>query len=105
MDGELITLDRKLDSEYAGEGIEDIAEDVMGVKMPQYSEKKRKMYDAAAEFYDAVKEGKTQKDIEELGKKLAVLEANYSDNPAYLALMRQKFELRKCEVEHNETSE
>ena len=104
-DGELITLDRKLDSEYAGEGIEDIAEDVMGVKMPQYSEKKRKMYDAAAEFYDAVKEGKTQKDIEELGKKLAVLEANYSDNPAYLALMRQKFELRKCEVEHNETSE
>lgn len=33
-DGELITLDRKLDSEYAGEGIEDIAEDVMGVKMP-----------------------------------------------------------------------
>ena len=43
--------------------------------------------------------------IEELGKKLAVLEANYSDNPAYLALMRQKFELRKCEVEHNETSE
>ena len=84
---------------------EDIAEDVMGVKMPQYSEKKRKMYDAAAEFYDAVKEGKTQKDIEELGKKLAVLEANYSDNPAYLALMRQKFELRKCEVEHNETSE
>lgn len=67
-DGELITLDRKLDSEYAGEGIEDIAEDVMGVKMPQYSEKKRKMYDAAAEFYDAVKEGKTQKDIEELGK-------------------------------------
>ena len=87
-----------MDSEYAGEGIEDIAEDVMGVKMPQYSEKKRKMY-------DAVKEGKTQKDIEELGKKLAVLEANYSDNPAYLALMRQKFELRKCEVEHNETSE
>ena len=48
---------------------------------------------------------RTQKDIEELGKKLAVLEANYSDNPAYLALMRQKFELRKCEVEHNETSE
>ena len=77
----------------------------MGVKMPQYSEKKRKMYNAAAEFYDAVKTGKTQKDIEELGNKLAVLEANYSDNPSYLALMRQKFELRKYEVKHNETSE
>lgn len=80
----MITLDRKLDSEYAGEGIEDIAEDIMGVEMPQYSEKKRKMYDAADEFYEAVKEGKTQKDIEELGNKLAVLEANYSDNPRIL---------------------
>lgn len=67
----------------------------MGVEMPQYSEKKRKMYDAADEFYEAVKEGKTQKDIEELGNKLAVLEANYSDNPAYLALMQSKIRIEK----------
>lgn len=67
-DGELITLDRKLDSEYAGEGIEDIAEDVMGVKMPQYSEKKRKMYDAAAEFYDAVKRERHRRTSKNLAK-------------------------------------
>lgn len=100
--GELITLDRKLESEYSGAGIEDIAEDVMGVEMPQFSEKKRQMYIIAEDFLEAIKQGKTQKDIENLSKKLAFLEANYSDNPAYLALIRQKYEFRKWEIEHNE---
>ena len=44
-EGELITLDQPLTSEYSGEGLEDIAEDIMGVKLPQYSEKKRKIYE------------------------------------------------------------
>lgn len=39
-EGELITLDQPLESEYSGEGLEDIAEDIMGVVLPQYSEKK-----------------------------------------------------------------
>lgn len=103
--GELITLDRELDSEYSGAGIEDIAEDVMGVEMPQFSEKKRQMYETADDFLKAIKQGKTQEDIEKLGAKLAFLEANYSDNPAYLALIRQKYEFRKWEIKHNETGE
>lgn len=41
-EGELITLDHPLESDYSGDGIEDIAEDVMGVEMPQYSEKNGK---------------------------------------------------------------
>lgn len=41
-EGELITLDRRLESEYSGESIEDIAEDVMGVEMVQYSIKNGK---------------------------------------------------------------
>ena len=41
-EGELITLDQTLDSEYSGESIEDIAEDVMGVEMVQYSIKNGK---------------------------------------------------------------
>lgn len=49
-EGELITLDHPLESDYSGDGIEDIAEDVMGVEMPQYSEKKRKMYEAAEQY-------------------------------------------------------
>ena len=102
-DGELITLGQPLDSEYSGEGIEDIAEDIMGVEMPQYSEKKRKMYEAAEAYYEALKQGKTQDDLEKLREELAVLEAEYSDNPAYLALMRQKYTVKKWEVENNET--
>ncbi len=41
-EGELITLDQPLESEYSGESIEDISEDIMGVVLPQYSEKKKK---------------------------------------------------------------
>lgn len=103
-EGELITLDQPLDSEYSGEGIEDIAEDVMGVEMPQYSEKKRKMYEAAVAYYEALKQGHTKEDMEKLEERLTQLEAEYSDNPAYLALIRQKYTVRKWEVEHHETS-
>lgn len=41
--GELIVLDSVLDDEYSGQSIEDIAEDIMNVSMPQYSEKKQKL--------------------------------------------------------------
>ena len=97
-EGELITLDHPLESDYSGEGIEDIAEDVMGVEMPQYSEKKRKMYEAAEQYYSAIKHGKTQEDIERLGEQLHRLEAEYSDNPAYLALIRQEYIEKKWKV-------
>lgn len=90
-EGELITLDQPLDSEYSGEGLEDIAEDVMGVELPQYSERKRKIYEAASKYYTALKEAKTQDDIARLGKELADLEAEYSDNPAYMAWVHQKY--------------
>ena len=102
--GELITLDKPLESEYSGEGIEDIAEDVMGVEMPQYSEKKIKMYEAAAAYYDALKECKSETELEILRKKLVELEAEYSDNPAYLAFIRQKYTVKEVEVRANATS-
>ena len=102
--GELITLDKLLESEYSGEGIEDIAEDVMGVEMPQYSEKKIKMYEAAAAYYDALKECKSETELEILRKKLVELEAEYSDNPAYLAFIRQKYTVKEVEVRANATS-
>ena len=90
-DGELVTLDQPLDSEYSGEGIEDIAEDIMGVVLPQYSEKKRKIYEASREYFSALKEAKTQDEIEKLGKRLAELEAEYSENPAYMAWVHQQY--------------
>ena len=42
--GELIALDQEIDSPYSGRSIEDIAEDIMQVSTPQYSEKNRKCF-------------------------------------------------------------
>ena len=104
-EGELITLDQQLDSEYSGESIEDIAEDVMGVEMVQYSIKKRKMYEAAKNYFDALKEAKKPEELEKLRQQMDVLKASYSENPAYLALMEQKYIVKAQEVEDNEAGE
>ena len=103
-EGELITLDQPLDSEYSGEGLEDIAEDIMGVVLPQYSERKRKIYEASREYFAALKEAKTQVEIDKLGKRLAELEAEYSENPAYMAWVHQQYTEHAWEVKKNETS-
>ena len=62
----------------------------MGVQIPQYSDRKIKMYEAAKEFFDALQQGRSKEDIEALREKMARLGAEYSDNPAYLAWMEQK---------------
>ena len=68
--GELITLDSILDEEYSGQSIEDIAEDVMNVKIAQYSEKKVEMYEAAEKYFKALKNAASNEDIEELKDRL-----------------------------------
>lgn len=100
--GELITLDQQLDSKYSGESIEDIAEDVMGVKMAQYSEKKRKMYKAAQNYLKALERAESQEDLDALRNEMDRLEAMYSENPAYLALIEQENLVKKQEVKDNE---
>lgn len=104
-EGELITLDQTLDSEYSGESIEDIAEDIMGVKMVQYSEKKRKMYEAAKDYFDSLEKSVSKEELEKLRQRMNRLEAEYSKNPAYLALMEQKYTVKAQEVKDNEASE
>lgn len=101
-EGELITLDQQLDSEYSGESIEDIAEDVMGVEMAQYSEKKRKMYKAAQNYLKALERAESQEDLDALRNEMDRLEAMYSENPAYLALIEQENLVKKQEVKDNE---
>jgi predicted ATP-binding protein involved in virulence len=99
---ELITLDRgekPCADEYVGESIEDIAEEIMGVEMPQYSEKKIKMFEAANRFYDALGKKTSKSDVEALRQEMVRLEAEYDDNPAYLAWIRQKYTAKKLEVE------
>ena len=93
-----------METEYSGEGLEDIAEDIMGVVLPQYSEKKRKIYEVSKEYFAALRDAKTSDEIENLGKRLAELEAEYSENPAYMAWVRQQYIEQAWKVKKNETS-
>ena len=98
-DGELIVLDDVLDEKYSGQSIEDIAEDIMNVSVPQYSEKKQKMFEAAEAYLTALKQSVSKEEIEKLKEKLDLLTAEYSDNPAYYALLKQKYIEKKEEIE------
>ena len=87
-----------------GKSIEDISEDIMGVVLPQYSEKKRKIYEASKLYFEALTQAKSQEDIDRLGKRLAELEAEYSENPAYMAWVHQQYLEQKWKVKKNETN-
>ena len=103
-DGELHSLDSDLlEEEYSGESIEDIAEDIMGVEMPQYSEKKKRMYEAAEDYFKALDDCRSAEELDELRKTMEELEAEYSDNPAYLALIRQQNAAKEIKIKGNET--
>ena len=100
-DGELFTLDENNlnpSEEYSGESIEDIAEDIMGVEMPQYSDKKIKMYQAAMAYFNALKTCTSKEELEILRQEMVRLQAEYDDNPAYLALIKQKYQTKELEV-------
>lgn len=98
--GELFTLDSSLDEEYSGQSIEDIAEEIMHVPLVQYSEKKMKMYKAAEEYFRALNRSVSEEQLKSLKEQLDILSAEYSDNPAYNALMQQKYLEKKVDIEN-----
>ena len=64
--------------------------------------KKNGKYEASREYFSALKEAKTQDEIEKLGKRLAELEAEYSENPAYMAWVHQQYTEKAWKVKKNE---
>ena len=97
-DGELIVLDGELDEEYSGQSIEDISEDIMQVPIVQYSEKKLKMYEVAEKYFHALKKCISEEELGKLKEELDYWSSIYSDNPAYSALMKQKYLEKKMEM-------
>ena len=94
--GELTALDKMVDEEYSGRSIEDIAEGIMDVDMPQYSEKKEEMYQAAKAYFEALgQENISAEELRRLKDRADILASEYSDNPAYGALLQQKYLSRK----------
>jgi predicted ATP-binding protein involved in virulence len=89
--GELINLDRST-GEYYNKSIEDIVESVMGVDLPQHSQRWKDMMKAAEEYYRVLQEaqGANPEEIEKLKVKLDELSMPYSDDPAYQAFLKME---------------
>ena len=87
--GELINLDPKEFGEYADKSIEDIAETVMGVKLPQKSERYLKMIHAAETYFRLLRApGENAAELAAAEQRLNELSVPFSDDPAFQALLK-----------------
>ncbi len=89
--GQLINLDpESYAEEYTDKSIEDITEDVMGVPMPQKSERYQEMMRVAEEYFRLLRatQPTSQEEKETLKRQLDELTIPFSDDPAYMALLK-----------------
>lgn len=94
--GELINLDPDEFGEYADKSIEDIAENVMGVDLPQKSERYRQMMNAAEKYFRLLRTpGALPGDVDVAEQRLNTLSEPFSDDPAFQALLRLEREMRR----------
>lgn len=94
--GELITLDPEEFGEYANRSVEDIAEQVMGVDMPQKSQRYLDMYEAAKEYYHVLDglDG-TGADRANAENRLDELTIPFRDDAAFMAYLEFQRERRR----------
>ena len=87
--GELINLDPEEFGEYADKSIEDIAETVMGVQLPQKSERYLKMINAAETYFRLLRAaGENAAELAAAEQRLNELTLPFSDDPAFQALLK-----------------
>ena len=87
--GELINLDPEEFGEYADKSIEDIAETVMGVDLPQKSKRYREMMHAAETYFRLLRaSGDNAAELAAAEQRLNELSMPFSDNPAFQALLK-----------------
>lgn len=79
-------------AEFSNRSIEDITEDIMGIAIPQRSERYQKMYEVAIEYYKVLQKAQEadEFEIERLKQKLDELSAPFSDNVAYYAFLEME---------------
>ena len=91
-EGGVINLDQGDDVPETPEmqSIEDVAENIMGIDLPQQSQRFQKMVAVAEEYYRLIESGSTEGDLEvkALRERLDELEEPFADNPAYIAFLR-----------------
>ncbi len=86
---ELIDLEGKnLDTDYFRKSIEEIAAEEMGVRDVQRSQKFEEMENVASKYFSLIKQGRNGEISKELKHKLDELQELYSEDPAFVALLR-----------------
>lgn len=94
--GELINLDPDELGEYANKSIEDIAETVMGVELPQKSARYREMMSAAEAYFRLLRTlGENAAEIAAAQQRLNELSVPFSDDPAFQALLKLERETQR----------
>jgi predicted ATP-binding protein involved in virulence len=94
--GELINLDPEEFAEYADKSIEDIAENVMGVEVPQKSERYRQMMEAAEEYFRLLRESSQGVvGVDAAEQRLTELAAPFSDDAAFQAMLKLERETQR----------
>ena len=93
-EGQLVSFDDNVltSGEPFREGLEDITSERMGLQQDIRSKRFNEMVDVATRLFEAADNGSANKD--ELKAKLDEIEAEFSDDPAYLALIRTELKAK-----------
>ena len=91
--GGVINLDQGDDVPETPEvqSIEDVAENIMGIDLPQQSQRFQQMMAVAEKYYRLIESGSTENDskkVKTLREQLDELEEPFADDPAYIAFLR-----------------
>ena len=94
-EGQLVSFDDNAltSGEPFREGLEDITSERMGLQQDIRSKRFNEMVDVATRLFEAADNGNADKD--ELKAKLNEIEAEFSDDPAYLALIRTELKAKQ----------
>ncbi|MCA9200011.1 MAG: AAA family ATPase [Planctomycetales bacterium] len=89
---QLINLDDPSNRDVSNKSIEDIAEQIQGISLPQRSQRHVDLMQQAAKYFEMLDRGsKASADEKELARtELEKLALPYSDDPAYHALIKMK---------------
>ena len=88
----LLNLDGNDNRDYANMSIEDVAEAIQGLEIPQRSHRWIEMKEAAVEYYTVLDkaESASAEDLQTLKRRLDELSMPFSDDPAYQALLQSE---------------
>jgi predicted ATP-binding protein involved in virulence len=90
---ELINLDdvKGLDNDPNKYSVEEISENEMGVRNVKRSNEFSEMQKKAKLYFELIKSNASKSDIENAKKLLDEIRINYSNDPAYVALLESEF--------------